>query len=93
MESNAVKVRFFHKSGRLITRGLQERQYEFALPSNIRDRSELKEGSVVAVTNRNGYTEAAVIVAFLTTKRISDLKQVIGNYHSDYYDRLEGGEA
>lgn len=92
MESNAVKVKFFHKDGQKVTRGLQERKYQFTLPKSIRDRQELKEGSVIAVINRFGYMEPAVITDFMVCKRTYDLKQVVGNYHADYYGELEDGD-
>ena len=92
MESNAVKVKFFHKDGKKVTRGLQERKFEFALPKTIKDRHELKKGSVVAVINHYGYMEPAVIVEFMVSKRTYDLRQVVGNYHSDYYGEMEVDE-
>lgn len=92
MESNAVKVRFFSKSGKQITHGLSERKFMYALPTRVRARSELKVGSLVAVTNHYGYIEPAVIVEFLVVKRTYDLKQVVGNYDSDYYGEMEDTE-
>ena len=92
MESNTVKVRFFRKEYGRIARGLSDRKFLYSLPSSVKDRSELHVGSVVAVNNHYGILEAAVIVEFLYSNHINDFKQVIGNYHADYYGEMEEDE-
>lgn len=92
METNAVKVRFFKKEYGRIARGLGDHKFLYSLPSNVKDRHELHTGSVVAVNNHYGITEAAVIVEFLYSKHVDDFKQVMGNYHADYYGEMEEDE-
>lgn len=92
MESNAVKVRFFRKEYGRIARGLGDHKFLYSLPSSVKDRQELHIGSVVAVNNRYGIAEAAVIVELLYSNRVDDFKQVLGNYHSDYYGEMEVDE-
>lgn len=92
METNAVKVRFFKKEYGRIARGLSDRKFLYSLPRNVKDRHELHVGSVVAVNNYYGIIEAAVIVEFLYSNHVDDFKQVLGNYHADYYGEMEEDE-
>ncbi|MCF6164793.1 hypothetical protein ACUKBL_00220 (plasmid) [Furfurilactobacillus rossiae] len=92
MEANAVKVRFFRKEYGRISRGLSDHKFLYFLPSNVKDRHELHVGSVIAVNNHYGVVEAAVIVEFLYSNHVDDFKQVLGNYHADYYGEMEDGD-